>query len=240
MAEITTKNEQPKDSQPRILVVEDELHSMLMLERILSTNGFEVITAKSGMEAKNLLSSAQPIDLILSDWIMPEIDGVDLCKWVKRNEKLRNTFFIMVTVREETRDKVKGLDSGADDYVTKPYNEEELVARIRAGLRLQNLQQEVIELERKMAVVQVAATAAHEINNPLTGIFGYIDLLRSSIESGAPKEALLAYLEKVSSQVVRVRDTVAKLSTLKEVQTKAYLGKQRILDLDTSEGECEG
>jgi DNA-binding response OmpR family regulator len=237
MAKITKKPEEPKTTPPRILVVEDEPQSMHILERILTSNGFDVLTASGGNEAKELLTSSQPIDVVLSDWIMPVIDGVELCKWVKSSDRLRKTFFILVTIREETRDKVTGLDSGADDYVTKPYHEDELVARIRAGLRLQELQREVIELERKMAVVQVAATAAHEINNPLTGIFGYLDLLRASVESGATKEALLTYIDKISGQAVRVRDTVARLSTLKEVQTKEYLGKQRILDLNTAKGE---
>ncbi len=236
MAIITNPTEPPIPATPRILVVEDEPYSLQMLERILTSDGFEVLKANSAMEAQELLKSAQPIDLILSDWIMPEIDGVELCAWVKTQESLRKTFFILVTIREEPRDKVKGLNSGADDYVTKPYDEEELLARIRAGLRLQELQREVVVLERKMAVVQVAATAAHEINNPLTGVFGYIDLMRIAIEADAPKESVLAYLDKVSSQAVRVRDTVAKLSSLKEVQTKEYLGQQRILDLDSPKG----
>ena len=240
MAQIAKKPGESKECKPRILVVEDEPHSRLILEKILSSNGYEILSACNAMEAKEFLTSGQPIDLILSDWIMPEIDGVELCKWVRASEELRKTFFIMVTVREETRDKVKGLDSGADDYVTKPYDEEELVARIRAGLRMQELQREVIELERKVAVVQLAATAAHEINNPLTGIFGYLDLLRTSVESGATTEALLCYLDKINSQAVRIRDTVANLYTLKEVQTKEYLGQQRILNLEPGAEDTDG
>lgn len=239
MATLEQTPSQPETTKPLILVVEDDLHSMHILERILTMHGFAVLTAASANEAKSLLTSSHKVDLILSDWIMPEIDGVELCGWVKTQENLRNTFFILVTVREETQDKVKGLDSGADDYVTKPYQEDELVARVRAGLRLRQLQREVVELERKMAVVQVAATAAHEINNPLTGVFGYIDLLRVSLESNAPKETLLNYVNKISQQAVRIRDTVARLSTLKSVQTKEYLGQQRILDLNSDQKDSK-
>jgi DNA-binding response OmpR family regulator len=217
--------------RPRILIVEDEFHSKLLLERVLSNRNFEVFTAENGHQALDLLYSSGPVDVVLSDWMMPGMDGVQLCAEIKKREDLRRMFFILLTSRELTEDKVHALEAGVDDYLTKPCHQEELIARVRAGLRIRQLQEELLTLEKRVAVIQVAATAAHEINNPLTGVFGYLDLIQESIKSGADPKTLLDYLDRVAKQAERVRDIVAKLSTLRDVQTKPYIGKQEILDL---------
>ncbi|MCG3195929.1 MAG: response regulator [Candidatus Omnitrophica bacterium] len=227
-------------AKPRILIVEDDPFSQQVLKKILSEQGFEVVTAENGARALDHLKAGPSFDVILSDWMMPNMDGVELCSRVKEDEALRGTFFILLTSREKTEDKVRALDLGVDDYLTKPCHQEELVARVRAGIRIRSLQSDLINLEKRVAVVQVAATAGHEINNPLTGIFGYLDLLEDSIRSGAAPEALLGYVERISKQATRIRDIVQRLSSLKEVQTKAYVGRQRILDLFPEDSEEKG
>lgn len=224
-------------TRPRILIVEDDPFSQEVLTKILSEQDFEVVSVENGLRAMDCLRSGARFDVILSDWMMPNIDGVQLCSRIREDEKHRCTFFILLTSRENTEDKVRALDSGVDDYLTKPCHQEELIARVRAGIRIRTLQSELLQLENRVAVVQVAATAAHEINNPLTGIFGYLDLLEESIRSGGNREALLGYVERISNQATRIRDIVRRLSSLKDVQTKAYVGGQRILDLFPDEKE---
>ena len=219
--------------KPKILVVEDEVNSLRLLEKILSPLDCQVICAKDGVEALEILTQDPEYDLVLSDWVMPNLDGIELCKKIKEKESLRQIFFIILSSRDESQDKVSALDSGADEYLTKPCNPDELMARVRAGMRIRELQREVSDLERNMGILQLAATAGHEINNPLTGIFGYIDLLREAIQSGQPSEDLVGYVERMADQSRRIRDVVSRLISLSEVQTKRYLGGQEMIDLGT-------
>jgi len=221
----------PEPVKPKILVVEDDPNSLKMLVRILTDRNFEAIPIDRSLTALESLENFRDIDLVLSDWMMPEIDGVELCSRIKKKPGFQSIYFILLTSRELTEDKVTALNAGVDDYLTKPYHQDELVARIRAGLRIRVLQKELLAMEKDMAIIQLAATAAHEINNPLTGIIGYLDLFKESLQSGDSKEQLLGYLERMSKQAFRIKDIVSKLSSLKEVRTKPYLDRMQIIDL---------
>jgi len=219
----------------KILIAEDDAYSRRLLEKILSGLGYHVEWATDGAEALAMLEKDPDFDLILSDWVMPHMDGVELCSRIKAREALRQIYFIVLSSRDMSEDKVNALDSGVDEYLTKPCNAEELRARVRAGLRIRKLQAEVLTLERRMAILQLATTAGHEINNPLTGVFGYLDLLREGLKNGEPTAEMLSYLKKMSDQTVRIRDVVSRLITLEEIQTKKYIGDQDMIDLGLPE-----
>ncbi|MBI5029689.1 MAG: response regulator transcription factor [Chloroflexi bacterium] len=118
-------------NKQRILVVDDEPRYVRAIQVNLEARGFQVITAPDGQTAINLAARENP-DLILLDIRMPQLDGYETCRRIRN---FSNVPVIMLTALSEPNDKVKGLDLGADDYVTKPFNAEELVARVRAGLR---------------------------------------------------------------------------------------------------------
>ncbi len=118
----------------KILIVDDEPALRQMLSFTLSCAGFECTQAAEAENAEALLASALP-DLILLDWMLPGVSGVDLARRLKRNPRTRAVPIIMLTARGEEGDKVRALDLGADDYVTKPFSTRELVARIKAVLR---------------------------------------------------------------------------------------------------------
>lgn len=120
--------------KPRILIVEDEAALVTLLRYNLEREGFEVFEARDGDEAL-VLADENPPDLILLDWMLPLTSGIEVCRQVRRRPELRNTPVIMLTARGEEADKIRGLDSGADDYVTKPFSPAELLARVRALLR---------------------------------------------------------------------------------------------------------
>lgn len=219
----------------KILIAEDEVYSRRLLEKILSGLGYRVEWALDGAEALAMLDKDPDFDLVISDWVMPHMDGVELCSKIKSREDLRQIYFIVLSSRDMSEDKVNALDRGVDEYLTKPCNPEELKARVRAGLRIRKLQEEILMLERKMAILQLATTAGHEINNPLTGIFGYMELLREGLKTGEPAEELLDYLKKMRDQSIRIRDVVSRLITLEEIQTKKYIGDQDMIDLGLPE-----
>ena len=120
--------------QPLILVVEDEVDLVTMLTYNFEREGFRALAAYDGDEAL-LMATEQRPDLILLDWMLPNRSGLDVCRQLRRDSKTREIPIIMLTARGEEGDRVRGLDSGADDYVTKPFSNSELLARMRAVLR---------------------------------------------------------------------------------------------------------
>jgi two-component system phosphate regulon response regulator PhoB len=119
---------------PLILVVEDESALVTLLRYNLEREGFRVAEARDGEEAL-LMAREQKPDLVLLDWMLPLLSGLEVCRQMRRMPETRSVPIIMLTARGEEGDKLRGLDSGADDYVTKPFSPSELVARIRAALR---------------------------------------------------------------------------------------------------------
>ena len=164
----------------KILVVEDERDTRFILEKLLTKNNFEVITANNGQEALKLLETYTP-KVILADWTMPIMDGLQLCNHIKSSEKLKLIYYIILTARTSLRDRVTGLDVGADDFLMKPIENQELIARIKSGIRIFNLQKELKAIEHSKAVVELACTIGHKINNPLSSLKIAMDNLQETL-----------------------------------------------------------
>ncbi|MDO8380768.1 phosphate regulon transcriptional regulator PhoB [Phenylobacterium sp.] len=119
---------------PNILVVEDEDALSTLLQYNLEKEGYDVVVAADGEEALTLVSERLP-DLIVLDWMLPKVSGIEVCRRLRQRTESRNVPIIMLTARGEESDRIRGLDTGADDYVIKPFAMSELSARIRAVLR---------------------------------------------------------------------------------------------------------
>ena len=122
------------DTRTKILIVDDELDTLLPLKRALEMEDFNVVEAQDGVEALEKVRSEIP-DLVLLDLMLPKINGFEVCQRLKRDEATSSIPIIMLTAKGETSDKIEGIEIGADDYVTKPFNLDELKARIKAVLR---------------------------------------------------------------------------------------------------------
>ena len=120
--------------RPTVLLVEDEPAQREMLAYNLEAEGFDVIIADNGEDGLILVDESDP-DLIVLDWMMPQLSGIDVCRRLKSNSKTRQIPVIMLSARAEEVDRVRGLETGADDYVVKPYSVIELMARVKAHLR---------------------------------------------------------------------------------------------------------
>jgi len=120
--------------KPLVLLVEDEADIVTLLKYNLEKEGFRVVSAGDGEEAL-LLASEQTPQIVLLDWMLPLMSGLEVCRQLRRAPKTRDVPIIMLTARGEEADRVRGLNSGADDYITKPFSPTELVARMRAVLR---------------------------------------------------------------------------------------------------------
>ncbi|WP_456304494.1 phosphate regulon transcriptional regulator PhoB [Acidisoma silvae] len=124
-------------NKPLVLIVEDEAALMTMLRYNLEKQGFRVEEAGDGEEALTRISEVKP-DMVLLDWMLPHLSGIEVCRQIRRRPATRELPVIMITARSEDQDAVRGLNTGADDYVTKPFSTEALVARMRALMRRSN------------------------------------------------------------------------------------------------------
>ncbi len=123
--------------EKKILVVDDEPHMLRLVQFNLERAGYSVITAKDGQEALKILEK-EKVDLIIADVMMPEIDGLELCKRVKADSKWKSYPVIMLTAKAQLTDRVSGREVGADDYITKPFHPKELLATVNNVLKLYN------------------------------------------------------------------------------------------------------
>ncbi|MBD2301159.1 PP2C family protein-serine/threonine phosphatase [Nostoc sp. FACHB-190] len=137
------------NSPVKILVIDDDRLIQLVLKQALQAQGYEVILASSGIQGLEQAHKHYPA-LIISDWQMDEMDGLELCRKIKSEPSLSSTFFILLTSRKAVEDRVEGLDTGADDFLSKPIDVNELKARVRAGLRLYQTNQELQKLAQDL------------------------------------------------------------------------------------------
>lgn len=232
----------------KVLAVDDDPNILNMLKIYLEKEGYNVFTAKNGQDAYETARKELPF-LIISDSMMPVMDGLELSRKIKENSLTQNIFFVLLTGKGTSDDIVEGLDSGADDYVIKPFHAKELMARVRAYKRIAELQnsledankklkaelalreqlEEKIRQEEKMqGVLEMAATTCHEFNQPLQAISGYAQLLSVSYED----EELNAMVEGILSAVERTRDISAKIRNIAKYETMIYCGDTKIIDLN--------
>lgn len=134
----------------RILVAEDDAVSRRLLEKTLQRAGYEVTAVENGARAREVLCGSDAPRLALLDWVMPELDGLAVCRAVRSRAEHSYVYIVLLTSMESKEDVVAGLESGADDYLTKPFNPEELIARLRAGRRILDLEDKLVEARDAM------------------------------------------------------------------------------------------
>jgi sigma-B regulation protein RsbU (phosphoserine phosphatase) len=142
----------------RILIAEDDAVSRRVLEATLEKAGYEVLVTRDGDEAWKALEGDDPPRLLVLDWMMPGLDGTEICARLRRREDGQSFYILLLTAKTQKEDIVAGLRSGADDYIAKPFHHEELKARVQNGRRLVELQQgladRIAELEQALAEVK--------------------------------------------------------------------------------------
>jgi two-component system cell cycle response regulator len=134
----------------RILIADDELMSRRLLQMTLERAGYSVTAVENGRQAVEKLSQADRPRLALLDWMMPELDGPGVCREIRKSKNQSYVYMVLLTSRGEKEDVVAGLEAGADDYLVKPFNAEELKARLRTGLRILDLEDRLVEAREQM------------------------------------------------------------------------------------------
>ncbi len=157
----------------KILVIDDDLTVLKIIQRALQNQGHEVVVAADGKDGLEQAQQIQPA-LIICDWMMPYVDGLEVCRQIKANPHLSTTFFILLTARVGLDDRIEGLNTGADDFLAKPIEITELQARVRAGLRLHQVNQD-LQIQKQLLEAELAEAAAYVqalLPPPLTGEVG--------------------------------------------------------------------
>ncbi len=214
-----------------VLIVEDQLDSRFTYSKLLEKNGYKTEVAGNGYEALEKLKSFSP-SVILADWTMPEMDGLTLCEKLKNDPTYKNIYYIIITARITLKDKVEGLNVGADDFLSKPVDNEELIARIRSGVRIFNLQAEVKENERNRALIDLAFTTGHQINNPLASLQISLESIKNAIQiKNIPDLEDEIFIAEESLK--RIKNAVQSLTNLKNPKLINYTSSTQMLDLDS-------
>jgi two-component system, sensor histidine kinase and response regulator len=203
--------------RPRVLVVDDQPINVQLLKRKLEREGMEVFTAENGRECLSVVERESP-ELILLDVMMPEMDGIEVCQELKRREGTRSIPVIFITARNSKEGKIEGLGAGAVDYITKPIDLDETLARVQTQLRFLAVNRSNVELQRRLgesrrnaAMGAITQGIAHNLNNLLGVVVGYLDLVKAF---AAQPEVAHKNLMKMEAGINRMVGIIRQLSSI--------------------------
>ena len=202
---------------PKILVVDDQPINVQLLRRKLEREGMTVVTAFSGQDALALVAKDKP-DLILLDVMMPDMDGIEVCQRLQAEDDTRSIPIIFITARSTKEGKIEGLGVGAVDYITKPIDLDETLARVQTQLRFVLVNRELIDLQRRLGESRRAATIgavtqgiAHNLNNLLGVVIGYVDLIKAYHDN---PERVRKNAQHLDDAVARIVGIIRQLTTV--------------------------
>lgn len=213
----------------RVLVAEDQKETRELLVAFLEEWGLEAVPCADGLEAWEALQGPQAPSLVLLDWQMPGLDGLELCRRIRQRRDAFPAYIVFLTGKTRPRDLVECLQAGADDYIPKPFAEHELWARLQAGMRAVMLWDRVLAAERERVLAQTAGAMAHEISQPLSVILGQVQMME---RYGMPADEPRRRFDEVYRACGRINDILLKMDSVRSYATKSYIGGEEIVDLD--------
>lgn len=191
----------------KVLIADDEAVSLRLLESSLRRWGYDAVVAKDGLEASQLLLSPDAPKLAILDWMMPGMDGTQLCQEIRRSKPEPYTYILLLTGKRSQCDVIAGLDAGADDYVTKPFDPAELKVRLRTGKRILYLQEQLINARE--------ALRDQAMHDRLTGLWNrsaILELLNSELARAARQGASVAVTMADLDSFKQINDTYGHLT----------------------------
>lgn len=201
----------------KILVIDDQPINVQLLRRKLEREGLQVTAAFSGKEGLDAIAADKP-DLILLDVMMPDMDGIEVCQRLQADEQTRSIPIIFITARTTKESKIEGLAVGAVDYITKPIDLDETLARVRTQLRFVTINREMVDLHRRVQEMRRVATIgavtegiAHNLNNLLGVVVGHLDLIKVLKDRPDDVWRNLAEIEAAVQRIVRIVRQVSSL-----------------------------
>jgi diguanylate cyclase (GGDEF)-like protein len=200
-------SEQPGPACDRVLIAEDDAMFRKILRNWLESWGYQVTVAEDGAKAWQILQEIRAPHLLILDWVMPNLNGIDLCRLVRERASSPYQYILLVTAKDDKQDLVRGLEAGADDYLSKPFNRDELRARLRTGRRILTLQDEQLRAREELRV-----QATHD---GLTGTWNrnaILDLLHREYELAARSGSTIGVIMLDLDHFKQVNDTYGHLA----------------------------
>lgn len=216
-----------------ILIIDDDVELRDLVSRRLQMVGYKTSLAIDGEDGFE--SMQKNPDLVLTDVDMPRLDGFGFLNLLRAEPKYRQVPVIVMTAHAgRGEDAARGLQLGANDYVRKPFNWDELLARVQTQLRVRDAHRLTVEKQRDLAVIELAGAAAHEINNPLAAVMARAELMRERMNTS---HDLYEDMNKLNALLERIAEVVKKMGQVRRYQVRHYCGGVNILDLDGASEE---
>ncbi len=197
----------------KILVVDDTIEIVTITKKLLTNIGYDVITAGDGEEGLEKALQELP-DLVVSDVMMPKMDGLEVCRRLKEKEETRLIPVVLLTSKDYVEDKVNGLESGADDYITKPFEAKEFVARIKGMVERRKYRDKVEEEGTLDALEKMLDGVAHEVRNPIVAIGGFARRIRDSLPPG---DRIRTYAQHITHEAERLETMLREIISMKSL-----------------------
>lgn len=213
----------------KILIAEDDVTSRTILNSVLKKFGYEVVACSEGNEAFEILKMDDSPDIAILDWEMPGMNGIEIIKRIRKIKADRHIYMMLLTCKKNHDQILEGLHSGADDYIIKPYDNDELRARIKVGKRMIDQQNQLLEREKLQGVLEMAGAVCHEINQPLQVVSGYIELL---LEDYGEVDEISEVLSKAETGVRKIGDLTSKIMNITKYKSKDYINDVKIIDIE--------
>ena len=216
----------------KILVIDDLPENVFLLQDKLEREGFDIITAYDGQSGIEKAINEMP-DLILLDVIMPNMTGIEVCKTLVSNPVTSNIPIILVTAKAGVEDTKEGLEAGAFDYIKKPFNRIELLARVHSALKLSEAHKLLVEAEKRNTYSATVVTANHKIKQPLT----LMSLSSSAIKGELTKEAISRdsihkRLNYIDTAIKEITDILNQLNSIKQPIFSDYFKNIKMVDVN--------
>lgn len=211
----------------KILVIDDSKVTQMLIAEVFADR-YELIFRGDGLAGIAAAKEHRP-DLILLDIHMPKMDGYEACRVLKEGVETQEIPVIFITTLDSERERVRGFEAGAQDYVVKPFYREELLARAKAHLSLHRAKVQARELERLTVFKEMAVAISHEINNPLTSIYAFLHVLQRDVDPLS--ETLQSSLAGVRTEVKRIQEITGRLAQASHAATVSYHRDITMIDL---------
>ena len=221
----------------KILVIDDLPENVFMLQDRLEHEGFEVLTAYDGYTGIDKAKNELP-DLILLDIMMPDITGLEVCKILANEPTTKDIPIILVTAKSGAEDTKEGLEAGAFDYIKKPFNRIELLARVKSALKLSEAHKLLLLSEKRDTYLATVVTANHKIKQPLT----LLSLSSAAIKRELSKEVIsrdgiLKRVKYIDIAIKEVTDVLNQLNAIKDPVLSEYTANIKMIKVDDIDGE---
>ena len=221
----------------KILVIDDLPENIFILQDRLTQEGYEVITAYGGNDGMEKAYSTLP-DLILLDVMMPDMSGLDVCKTLVNDEKTKHIPIILVTAKAGAEDTKEGLEAGAFDYIKKPFNRIELIARVKSALKLSEANHQLLEVEKRTTFIATIVTANHKIKQPLTLLSLSSAAIKNELEKEEfTRESILNRVKYIDAAIKDISDVLNKLNSITKPELSDYAKDVKMINVDSNELE---